>query len=138
MWWFWVAVARFKVQWWMELWFSEEVAFMLTSTILLRRHSKHVCGASESQICSKRRARKHEVQSTSARQQTRADRPRAHVTSINHRLCADETRPDSPDVCWWAPRRMQVMGKLMWTEMRDRHALLRLDDFTSSSVAASP
>ena len=52
MWWFWVAVARFKVQWWMELWFSEEVAFMLTSTILLRRHSKHVCGASESQICS--------------------------------------------------------------------------------------
>ena len=35
MWWFWVAVARFKVQWWMELWFSEEVAFMLTSTIHL-------------------------------------------------------------------------------------------------------
>ena len=115
----------------MGLLFGEEVAFVLTSTILLRRRSKHVCGASESWICSRGARWKREVQS--ARQTRR--RPRAHVTCIECRPCGDET---APDVCWRAPRRTQVMDELMWTEMRDRHALLRLDDFTSSSVAASP
>ena len=63
--------------------------------------------------------------------QTRADRPRAHVTYLHYCLCEDETKRDV------FGGRMQVMGKVMWTEMRDRHALLRLDDFTSSSVAVA-
>jgi hypothetical protein len=75
--------------------FSENVVFMVPSTVLssLRRHSKHVCRASERQMCLRVARCKREVQS--ARQQTRADSPRAHVTSIGFLPvcpCGDETQ----------------------------------------------